>query len=343
MAEAVLEDVADRKRSVSTVLESMANYAVRRKTVREHVDGADLAALSDRGFVKLGLNEANEQIVVARLPELLASELAFLLARRPGEQIEEVGPKDAADWLVDQSSRLPFGDVIAAQAIFDCAIEAGSLSLSLIERLLAVPPRKEKIKPGTRAALFMPDIGKVELTFRDDGRIVARVGPCEKVLDAEESDEPAHEMYGDIEAWLILSHVAGQPFMVQSKDGAQGRLDPALLMEVGTCPIVLRRPPADPEMSGVLVHDLKDHGSIVCHNSGIVEPITFSILKFLSMTDMDISEWLEEALARNSLPLTARLGIAFRHLAEGGDKADWAKEMLEQYIKPALGRFPALH
>ncbi len=97
-------------------------------------------------------------------------------------------------------------------------------------------------------------------------------------------------------------------------------------------------------MSGVLgSHDLKDHGSIVCHNSGIVEPITLSILKFLSTTDMDTNEWLEEALARESLPLTVRLDIVFRHLAEGGDKADWAKRMIEQRIKPALSGFPALH
>ncbi len=71
----------------------MANYAVRRKTVRKHVDGADLIALSERGFVKVALNEANEQIVVARLPELLASELAFLLARRLASQSRKIGQK----------------------------------------------------------------------------------------------------------------------------------------------------------------------------------------------------------------------------------------------------------
>jgi hypothetical protein len=245
---------------------------------------------------------------------------------------------------MDQSSELPLGDVIAAQAIFDCAIEAGGLSISLIERLLVARPRKEKIKPGTRAALFMPNIGKIELTFRNNGRIVARVGSYEKVLDAEEGDKSEQEMYGDIEGWLILSHLAGQPFMALSQDGTHlGRVDPMLLAEVGTCPIVLRRPPSDPEMSGVLVHEMKNHGSVVCHNSGIVEPITLSILTFLSMTDDNISEWLEEALARESLPLTARLDIAFRHLAEGGDKAEWAKKMLERYIKPALSQFPLLH
>jgi len=346
LAEAVLEDVTDRKRSISTILESMANYAVRRKTVRKHVDDADVRALSDRGFVRLGLNEANEQIVVARLPELLASELAFLIARQLAQKINTNGPLHAADWLVAQSSRLPLGDVIAAQAILDCAVRAGNFPLTLIERLLAVPPRKEKIKPGTRAALFMPNIGKIELTFHDNGKVVARVGPHEELLDSEDDDGSPPEMHADIEGWLILSHLAGQPFIAEAPDGTRlGRVDPALLTEVGTCPIVLCRPPADPEMSGIFVHELKDHGSIVCHNSGIVEPITMSILKFLRTADMEmeITEWLEKAVERRSLPLIARLDIALRYMSEGGDKASWAEEMLEQHIKPAFAKFPALH
>jgi hypothetical protein len=51
--------------------------------------------------------------------------------------------------------------------------------------------------------------------------------------------------------------------------------DPALLTEIGNCPIVLRRPVVDHEMNAVLTHDLKEHGSFVCYKAGIVEPITF--------------------------------------------------------------------
>jgi hypothetical protein len=89
------------------------------------------------------------------------------------------------------------GDVIGAQSIFDCGLSSGSLPLSFIERLLAVPPRREKIRPGTRAALYLPDIGKIELTFRHDGRIVARVGPYQKLLN-EDDDEFPSEMYAEL-------------------------------------------------------------------------------------------------------------------------------------------------
>ena len=69
-------------------------------------------------------------------------------------------------------------------------------------------------------------------------------------------------MYADVDSWLILSHVAGRPFVAESPDGnTLGRVDPALLLEVGVCPIVLRRPVADPEMNAVLTHQMKGHGS----------------------------------------------------------------------------------
>ena len=42
---------------------------------------------------------------------------------------------------------------------------------------------------------------------------------------------------------------------------------------------MLRRPDGDVEPRGILVHDVPDHGSFVCHEAGIVEPITMSMFK----------------------------------------------------------------
>jgi hypothetical protein len=344
LAEAVLEDSADRKRPVSTVLESMESFVVGRTTLRKYMDGSDLARTADRGLVKLASNAANDAIVIPALPELLTSELASLIAQKLGEVLASEGPEDAADWLVARTSNLPFGDVIGAQAICDYATDTGNMPLDFIERLLAVPPRREKIKPGTKFALFLPNVGKIELMFRDDGRIVARAGVHQKVLDVEESDEFSQEMYADIEGWLILSHLAGRPYVAVSKDGTHmGRVDPALLLEVGTCPIVLRRPLSNPEMDNVLVHDIKDHGSIVCHKMGIVEPIAMSMLRFLSRPDFEITDWFEDAVARNSFPLMCRIDIALSQLMHGGARSTWAGEMRDRYVAPALAAFPPEH
>jgi len=98
-------------------------------------------------------------------------------------------------------------------------------------------------------------------------------------------------------------------------------------------------------MNAVLTHDIKDLGSIVCHEAGVVEPITLSILKFLGNEGAEASAWIEEAVQRKSLPLLARIDIALRRIADRGGtlEAQWAKETLEKAIQPAFSYFPPLH
>lgn len=280
-----------------------------------------------------------------RLPELLASETAYLLAQSLADQIKTNGAAAAADWLIDKTSELPLGDIIGAQAIWDCAQDTANMPLALIERLLTARPRKEKLRPGARAAMHIPGVGLINLTFPADGTILAQAGNNQHVLTLED-DELSQDVYADVESWLILSHVAGRPFVAASSDGAWlGRADPTLLWEIGSCPTVLRRPVADQEMNAVLTHDLKDHGSIVCHDAGIVEPITFSILKFLEASEDLRDEWIDEAMKRNSLPLLSRIDIALRHIAERGEtpEAQWARQTLRDVVAPAFKVFPGLH
>ncbi len=96
---------------------------------------------------------------------------------------------------------------------------------------------------------------------------------------------------------------------------------------------------------GILTHDFKEYGSFVCHNAGIVEPITLSILKFLDGAGEMQTQWINEAVERNSLPLLSRVDIALRHIAKRGDTREgrWARQMLDQVIRPAFDRYPPLH
>ena len=171
LAELVIADITEGGRPISTVLESMAAFAIRRKMAGRFIDGQTLDRMIERGLVRIGLNDANERIVVPRLPELLASELALLLARSLADELAASGPESAAGWLTGLTSALPFGDVIGAQALFDCAEATGNVPLKLMECLLSAHPRRNKIRPGTRAALHIPDVGLIDLTFRADGTI----------------------------------------------------------------------------------------------------------------------------------------------------------------------------
>lgn len=328
-----------------TILQSMVTFSARRRTVRRFIDAADIGRMIDGGLVKLGSDASDEPVIVPHLPELLASEIAVLLSRRLGDQLSSADADASAEWLIAQCAGLPLGDVIGAQALLDCAVTTGNVPLSLIQHMLDDRPRAKKIRPGTRVAMHHPDTGLVDLTFRKDGTILASARHRQTIITPDEGDEFGPEMFGNTESWMILAHVAGQPIVAESSDGTvRGRLDPALLIEIGTCSFVLRRPVADHEMNAVLTHRIDGHGSIVCHKAGIVEPITLSMLEFLDREHERAVEWIDEAVARESLPLLARIDIALRHIANRGEtpRARWARHVLPGVVEPAIRRYPPL-
>jgi len=132
---------------------------------------------------------------------------------------------------------------------------------------------------------------------------------------------------------------------METPDGnGRERVDPYLLLEIGTCPQVLRGPQNDPAQNAVLVHDVPGHGSIVCHKFGIVEPVTLAITRLLGSNWVDAGDWINLAVELGSLPLTLRVYTALQHVASiSSTKGPWANKMLEKVVEPALRRFPPLH
>lgn len=210
--------------------------------------------------------------------------------------------------------------------------------------MLAVQPRAEKLKLGMKFVMGIPGSGHIELTVRNDGKVVGRVGGDRAVFDAEDFTDG--DICADMDSWMILAHLAGHPFMAQTMEGTDaGRADPMLLTEVGTAPMSLRRPVQHEDMNGVLMHHIEGHGSIVCHKAGIVEAITLSIYMFFRRDGARVEDWLDEAIERGSFALLARIDIALSTMTDSGDPdaAAWAKRMLASKVRPALKNFPTLH
>jgi len=342
-AQAVLEDADDRKRPISLILESMATYTVRRQTLLKYLSANDLEKLVQRGFLRPILHESGEAVLVIRVPELIASEAADLLAIDLLAKAAD-DAKSTAEWLATKASGIPFGDVVGAQALIDAAHRHGTLSLSLIQAMITSPPEKKEMSPGTKAALYLPGAGTVDMTFQERGSILLQAHGQRHKINADPSDEQ-HFAYGNFHSYLILSYLSSRPFAVE-QDGEIGpRLDPAILMEVGACPAVLRAAENPPEVgSGILVHELPD-AEIVCEKSGIVEPITLSMFWFLGAADQLASEWLDEAVERNSYPLLSRIYIALSLLQNSADEltSNFAHQALDNRIKPALTGLPVFH
>lgn len=341
IAKAVLADTGDQTRDTSLMLESLEINIVRRETLRQHVDATELTWLIDRGFVKPAIHASGDSILFIRLPELLASELARLLADELVPLVQ-ADAQHAATWIAGAASNFPIGDVIAAQAISDAVHRPGSLSFDLIRALLETPPERQPVSAGGRFATHFPGVGLVELVFKEDGTAVVDIDGHLHTIDL--GDDGFSDTYTNIHQWLILSHLAAVPFAMETPEGLQ-RVDPGILLIVGTTSIVLRKPGGDHEMRAAPTHDVPGIGSMVCHEAGIIEPITFSIFRYLMRDGAAASDWIDAAIAADSMPLLGRIHIALLQASSSANKelAKWAGEMLTLKVLPAFKIFPALH
>ena len=240
MAKAVIEDAQDRDRPISLMLESLAVFVIQRATLRRHLESTDIEKLIEQAYLRAVLHDSGSDVLVVRTPELLASEAAYVLSLELAEHAKE-DTGSAAEWLSGAAEGLPLGDVVAAYAVIDAAIGSGGLPLNLIRELINTPPQQHSIMPGSRMAMHWPGAGTMDLTFREGGEIDIRAQSGRMTVKSE-TDEEEQVTVSDFHSWLILSHLAGLPFAVESRDGRSGRADPAILLEVGASPFVLRRP-----------------------------------------------------------------------------------------------------
>lgn len=345
IAKAALEDAEDRKRPISLILESMCAYVVRRKSLKKHLEYSELQHLQEQGYLKLILHESGEDVFVVRVPELVASEAAWVVADRIVDrkfQSSEI----VAKWLTEVAANLPFGDIIVAQAIVDAAIQGHSIPFKLIDSLLKCPPRKEILKEGDLFAMHMPGTGTVRMRLRSDGLSVETTPGIKQIIRVDPKEIP-NIIYVDVHGWLILSHLAGVPCVFDKEGSNIGheRVDPFILLEIGTCPMILRRPMLDQDIGDVITHEIDGHGSMACHKSGIVESVTLSIFTFLCSEGRASAEWIQTALAKGSFPMLMRLEIALREISnlEDAELSAFAQEVLTRWVQPAFSKFPLIH
>jgi hypothetical protein len=338
IAAAALEDAQDLKRPISLILESMGTYVVRRKTLKKHLAHAEIERLRQQGYIRPILHESGEDVFVVCVPELVACEAAWVVAGEIAERVRQ-SPEKTAKWLSTTAANVPLGDIVAGQAIIDAAMQGQAVPFDLIAFLMECSPRKETLKEGSRLAMHLPGAGTLHLTVQADGLAARTKRGVEHFIPFDRADSP-NITYTDIHAWLILSHLAGVPCAIgnESSEDEPQRLDPSILLEVCKCPVILRRPSADPSTSAILTHEIDGSGSFVCHKAGIVEPITLSLFKFLSVEGRNADEWIQTAVASGSVPMLARLDIAVREISNLADTsvATFAKETLEKRIRPAM-------
>lgn len=334
---AVLEDAARTDRSADEILLSVLFFLVRRSTLEEHLDAADIQALNEQGLIREFLDPSGETRFSVRLPELLAAELATEISNRVVAVVQS--GENPAEWLSHTSRLLPFGDIIGAQAILDSVLKMNGIPVGVLLWFLKHPSTQKTVVPGTAAKMFFPGIGSIDVDFKPNGMIQLVHGAANIQIDTGEEEFGS---MSDPTNWLILSHVAAFPLGALSQDGhLRGRIDQELLLEIGSTPFVLRRVGSD-GFASQLTHTIPGHGEIVCHSIGFIEPIVMAIYRYLSREGVSAGPWIEAAIDRNSLPLLYRIYLVLDTLESSTDAelAEWSSSAKRERVEPALSQFP---
>jgi hypothetical protein len=342
VAAALLDDAGLQTRPVGLVLEAFGAFLVQRETLERYLNARDIEALVSDGVLKPRLHVSGVPVFSVRLPELLASELALRLAEEVTQRYAQ-SPSDAASWLTETANRLPLGDIIGAQAIWDALHGEVPIRPDLLKAFLRVPPRPEPMAPGGVYSLGLPGGKSATPEPRSDGSVLITAHGEQSVLQPEEGEDLG-EMIADMGAWLLLSHLVSKPLRFQDSEGSVFRADPWFILELATCGQVLRGPQNDPKDNLLLVHNVPGHGSVLCQKAGIVEPVTLAIYNLLASDWSGKTEWLQDAVSRQSFALLMRLYSAASELGSGTTaESVWARAILKKTIKPALDEFPLLH
>jgi len=336
LAQAIARDAKDQSKPHTMALQLMGRYFVRRGTLENNLSTSDIDWLIRNGYLTPSITEENTPVLNVTLPELLASELARHLATELGTRVED-DPVDAAEWLAGAASNFLFGDIIAAQAFLDLSAGNRKAPLALFEALANMRPFREPTHAGQHLSTWVNGVGSVDFRPQEDGSTIVTINGEDHVVDTE--GDPG-EAIGNAYGWQILSQLASRRFAIDTKSG-QHRLDPEALLLVGTADFVLRQSRNDMLAESLPVHDGDGGGQFICHNAGVVEAVTQSMLRYLSTEPQEARDaFVKTAMEIDSVYMTARLDIALRMTTRStdADLSKWAMEVLTKIVRPAFLR-----
>jgi hypothetical protein len=329
---ALLQDVDEAYEPLAVAL--VASFTCHRATLLKYLSETELNEALERGEFKSVLLEHDERAVVAQLPELAA----LLLSNQLGQHLAAMRGQSSlarAELLARVCSRVFFGDVIGARALHEAARATRGIPSGIIATLLSWSPKEVQIQPGARLALPMGEGVFAEIEVQSDGSMVVKLpdGTTERV----EAEPELPVGYDRMIPWLILTYFAATPIAAVDKRGKTvGWVDVGILLPIGRSPIVLHAVRGW-EPRALAIHNLPGVGSFVCHNEGIVEPITFAMTQLMSFDTSRGDYLVAEALRERSIPLMFRLYTALQMISgfAGEERRTWAQDLLKR-LKPFL-------
>jgi len=271
--------------------------------------------LCEHGFLSWVDIKALGPRLLIRVEELLAHHVA----EEWSDDLVKLSDQDSVaselERLLRLSVAIPEGEIALAAAIIRAGQKNPTVLNVAIPYLVEQKPTTSRLTEGARGQLLVKG-----------ARIDLHLG---KGMD--------EEVLGNIEPWVVLSHIASWPIKV---DSYEVTLNFSIFVELGTSRHFLYRP-RPTELARVPCfhfHDIDGIGSILCPKTGIVEPLLQAMLGHAHTYPDEFVSLAKYAMDKKEAHLAWRvLTVAIASKASADERVQRAAEEVEEVLRDWWG------
>ncbi|KPN96079.1 type I restriction endonuclease [Lysinibacillus sp. ZYM-1] len=216
--------------------------------------------LREQGHIDWFIDEEQNQYIAPKTPEIFSA--AAIRALYKDISMEKLDTEYAVGKILELSNRLPYGDIIAANVIFELGDNNDYTFYDIYKQLLINPPIIEKVNEKTDLNL--------EVYIRNKGLVK---------LPHLKKNSGDYRLISNTHPWLVLSHLMTLPFVMEGVEDQFGGYR-EILTTIGSYEDIIRR--VDPieqldQSFMYSVHSTIEAGEMLCGEEGIIEPITYAL------------------------------------------------------------------
>lgn len=296
LAAAYLSDLVESVKDSNFVSETYGAPSIDPDLLELQLGGQRVERLVKAGFVRWVDSKGLGPRLAIRFPE----QLAHYISKRWEEELNSAAGDDELENLLGHiirlSDYLPDGDRCVAAAISN--VRSGERVLDIINLLISASPQPTFLTEGSVIEILAKDEQKIRLHFGE--------GMKERLA-------------GDLQPWLILSYLAMTPV---GGGAGGGLLNWGIFAELGNCEDLIFKPPVREikNMVSLHTHDIPGVGSVLCIDSGIVEPIMQAMYQCISTRPDELDPFVEYAIQEDKRHLAWRLLVVCKTMIDSYDE-----------------------
>jgi len=326
LARAFLADAAAQEKDLDWLVETWGRPSVDPGVAEGILGEQRIARLQRAGIVSWIVTRILGPRVLIRAEELLGHHVADVWAGGLTNLTEPDAIADELGRLLTLSGRIPAGEVPLAAAILRASFRNSTIASVAVPYLMEQEPTTSRLVEGAHVELLTRERRPIRLHFG-------------KGMD--------EEVVGNLQPWLVLSHLAFLPIV---SGGDAGTENAVIFAKLGSSRHFIYRPrPTElARVPGLHFHDIPGIGSLPCLKTGIVEPLLQAMLDHARSVPTEFAALAQLAMDERRVHLAWRI-LAVAQVAQTSTDADVEEtaklviKILEPWWGDAIGRAVGLH